>query len=188
MTQSDAERWNERYQTTGHDLSKVRPFLMDHIQRLPPRGRALDVAMGLGHNAGVLTRHGLDVIGVDISTVAIYKVRRVYPLVQPILCDLPMIRFEPAVFDVILNFWFLERDLFSRYQDWLKPGGYLFFETMFRSEEEPTGMINPNYFLKPGELLKVFGDWEILIYDESTASRVKGEQKQAVRFLAQKPA
>ncbi len=52
---------------------------------------------------------------------------------------------------------------------------------------KPQGMINPNYFLKPGELLKVFGDWEILIYDESTASRVKGEHKQTVRLLAQKP-
>ncbi|MAT42889.1 MAG: hypothetical protein CL609_11145 [Anaerolineaceae bacterium] len=187
MTKSDAEKWNQRYQSAGHNLSKPRPFLAEQIGRLPKNGLGLDVAMGLGHNADLLSRHGLTMIGVDISERALYKVRYAYPAVQPVLCDLPEINFAPVSFDVILNFWFLERDLFPAYHKWLKPGGFLFFETMRQNQEEQTSQINPGYFLKPGELLQVFGDWNILIYDENVEARVRGEDKLAVQLLVQKP-
>lgn len=187
MTKSDAEKWNQRYQSAGHNLSKPRPFLEEHIGRLPNAGLGLDVAMGLGHNANLLTQHGLDVIGLDISNVALRKVHRAYPWIQSVLCDLPEIHFTPAAFDVILNFWFLERDLLTAYRNWLKPGGFLFFEIMLHAQEKQPSQINPAYFLKQGELLQFFGDWDVLIYDEEVEAHARGEDKQAVQLLVQRP-
>lgn len=56
----------------GHKV--VRPELAEWIDRLPPercRGRALDIACGLGDNAAALARAGFDVTAFDISETAI---------------------------------------------------------------------------------------------------------------------
>ncbi len=45
-------------------------FLVDNIALLP-KGRALDVAMGAGHNAMYLAKMGFEVEGVDISPEAV---------------------------------------------------------------------------------------------------------------------
>ena len=56
MPIEDAQRWNNRYQqeTRYNRFSQPRPFLRQHLWRLPASGLALDAAMGLGGNAGLL--------------------------------------------------------------------------------------------------------------------------------------
>jgi tellurite methyltransferase len=74
----ERERWNAYYASrvntyvikTGED--GPHPFLRDHLALLP-RGRALELAMGEGHNAIFLARQGFSVTGINISAVAVAR-------------------------------------------------------------------------------------------------------------------
>lgn len=187
MNRSDADKWNKRYRSAGHNLSKPRDFLMEHRASLPQKGWALDVAMGLGHNAGVLLDQGLQVVGVELSTVALRKARRTFTGLHAIQVDLPELCFRKDTFNVLLNFWFLDRSLFPIYMNILKPGGLLFFETMREDDTMESQADNPAFLLKQGELAAAFQDWEFLVYDENVTATVHGKPQMAVRMLARKP-
>jgi len=182
-----AEIWNQRYQNTGRGLSLPRDFLIENQDFLPHRGLALDIAMGLGHNANLMSEHGLQVIGVDFSTVALRKAKMVFPQIQVIRSTLPFIHFSKESFDVILNFWFLDRSLFPVYRSILKTGGILFLETMRSGPESEFLDVNPRYLLQPGELREYFGDWDFLIYDETRSAIAHGSDQPITRLIAKKP-
>ncbi len=186
MTNS-AENWNKRYQSTSHSLSRPRTFLIEFSHLLPKKGWALDVAMGLGHNADILSRNGLTVVGVDFSYVALQKANKLYPQIQSILAELPHIHFEHSSFDVILNFWFLQRSLFPVIKALIKPGGLIFFETMQVNPQYPLPEVNPAYLLAPNELQDEFSGWENLVYEEFVQMTSRGGFQPAVRMLARKP-
>ena len=80
MSSGDADRWNSRYRSgprTATDLP--RSLLVDHANLLPSSGLALDIAMGLGGNAGFLIQRGLRVVGIDISLVALIRAKKHIP-------------------------------------------------------------------------------------------------------------
>lgn len=73
----DHHAWDDRYAETDLVWSAgPNQFVAEHVGSLPP-GRALDVACGEGRNAVWLAEHGWDVVGVDFSSVAIDKARRI---------------------------------------------------------------------------------------------------------------
>lgn len=184
---NQADKWDRRFQKSGHNLSQPREFLQTVQDLLPTQGWGLDVAMGLGHNAAVLSGRGLKVIGVDFSKVALKSVKSEYPLIHAILVDLPALNLKKESMDVVLNFWFLERRLLPLYRRVLKPGGLLIFETMRFDENNPQDDVNPAYLLQPGELLQVFADWDFLIYDENVPATAQHKARTAVRLAARKP-
>lgn len=179
--------WNKRYQETKHALSRPRSFLIDNQSYLPEKGLALDVGMGLGYNAKLLVEHGLSVIGVDFSSIALKKAKVNFPDLHLLLAKLPDIHFVNNSFDVILNFWFLERKLFPLIKSTMKPGGILFFETMRSDQDIDSRIINPSYLLRPGELQEVFSDWDILIYDETHTTIVRDVVQPVTRMVAKRP-
>ena len=187
MNRYQAAEWDERYQSSGHNLASPRAFLVEVLPQLPRKGWGLDVAMGEGHNANLLAEHGLQVLGVDFSLVALRKARKRYPNVQTALVNLPQIHLEPGCLDVILNFWYLDREMFPLYQQYLKPGGYLVLETMRFDPNRDQSHLRLEYLLQPGELLQSFSGWEFLVYDENVKATVKGQQQLAIRMLARKP-
>ena len=184
---NQADKWDRRYQKSGHNLSKAREFLLTVQDLLPKVGWGLDIAMGMGHNAAVLSSRGLKVIGVDFSKVALKSVKTEYPLIHTILVDLPVLHLKKESVDVILNFWFLDRRLYPFYRHVLKPDGLLIFETMRFDGNNLKTDVNPAYLLQPGELLHVFADWEFLIYDENVPATAQHKARTAVRLAARKP-
>ncbi len=187
MKRYRAAEWDQRYKSSGHNLAKPREFLIEIMQHLPKQGWGLDVAMGEGHNANLLLEHGLDVLGVDFSIVALRKAKKKYPQLHTALVNLPEIHLRPASIDVILNFWFLDRALFPLYQRFLKPGGYVVLETMRYDAQSDQSHLRPEYLLHPAELLQTFSGWEILMYDENVQAMARGKPQLAARILARKP-
>lgn len=112
MNRQASQKWDKRYQSSRHNLKKPRAFLAESLDLLPDKGWALDVAMGEGHNANLLLQKGMNVLGVDFSKVALVNAKKKYPQINTIMVDLPHIRLREASMDVILNFWFLDRNLF----------------------------------------------------------------------------
>lgn len=64
----------------GHETA--RPELVEWVEALPPgrrKGRALDIACGLGDNAAALARAGFDVTAFDVAPAAVEWAEKRYP-------------------------------------------------------------------------------------------------------------
>ncbi len=167
MTNTDANKWNERYRAGEKAaFSRPRDFLVEQAQHLPKQGVALDLAMGLGGNAGFLIKRGLRVFGVDISEVAVRSAKACWPEVQAAVIDLAHYRWPVCAFDVILNFYYLQRDLWPQLRRMLKPNGIVVAETLTIDTLQTRPDFTPEFLLQPGELRRAFAGWEVLIYRE----------------------
>ena len=188
MAQSDAIRWNKRYQEARGDWHQAaRPFLVENARLLPEHGLALDLAMGMGQNSQFLLERGLEVIGVDISIIAARLASQRCPRLMAAVADLEHYRFPPAAFDVILNLYFLERNWFYEYSRLLKPGGVLVFETLASLMRTVKPELNPAHLLEPGELRAAFAGWDILVYREGWVESAHGHQKAVASMIARRP-
>jgi SAM-dependent methyltransferase len=190
MSQEDARKWNQRYRENARpSYTQPRKYLMEILDELPSQGLALDAAMGLGGNAGVLMEKGLRVIGVDISEVGVRRAKDRLPNLIALVADLSYFYFPPKAFDVILNFYFLERDLWPRYADSLQPGGILVIETMTRPTQAYRPDIDSRYLLDPGELRSSIASLglDILHYRESWTKGRSGTPRAVASLLARSP-
>jgi len=153
MPIEDANRWNSRYQTDpGNTFNHPRSLLQDHTDLLPTSGLALDIAMGLGGNANFLIKHGIRVIGVDISYVAVRRAKNRLPALAGVVADLEQFYIPYTTFDVILNFLYLQPSLWLPIINGLKIGGVLFIECLTVDMLSIHPEINPAYLLKHAEL------------------------------------
>lgn len=188
MSLADAERWNARYKSDIRDsFEKPRPLLVEYAHLLPSSGLALDIAMGLGGNAGFLINHGLQVIGIDISEVAIRCAHSRLPTLMTLVADLNHFYFPPATFDVIINFLYLQRDLWPVFTRALRPGGILIFETLTTEMLSIHPEIEPQYLLQPGELAHAFPDLNILLYREGWQEQPGRHPRAVGSLIAQRP-
>lgn len=163
MPSADAERWNTRYRAMAQEPQRPpRSFLVEHAHLLPERGWALDAAMGRGAVAGYLLQRGLNVIGVDISPVAVADASRDWPGLHAIVADLTAFGLRDDSLDLVVNFYYLERSLWPMYRRVIKPGGVLVIETLTQAMCAVRPDVDPAYLLAPGELRDAFADWEIL--------------------------
>ena len=169
---------------------EANPFLRKHI-RLLPRGRALDLGAGEGRNAVFLARHGFDVEAVDISPEGLRKARKLARAngvrIKTVLADLDRHPLGKERYDLITDFYFLDRRLIPRIKKGLKKGGRVVFETylMEHSNICSEGPRNPKYLLKPNELLALFRGFRILFYREGIF-REGGKKKAIASLIAEK--
>jgi SAM-dependent methyltransferase len=189
MPLSDALKWNQRYKEEKFKSFELpRPFLVENAGYLPEDGLALDMAMGLGGNAGFLSGRGLRVIGLDISEVAVLSAKSRNPELISAVVDLTCIQLPSNRFDVILNFYYLQRDLWPVYQRALRPRGILIFESLTQQMLEHSPNIDPEFLLAPAELKQGFRDLEILVYREDWVIDDKGHDKAVASLVARKTA
>ena len=161
--------WNERYATGEAGDRPPEPLVVRAVIGRQP-GHALDLACGLGRNALYLAAQGWKVTAVDNARVAldILAERAVKGLdVHPVLADLEAGEFDiqPGSWDLIVDCCFLHRPLFPAIRSGVKPGGL--FVGVF-----PMFGINPAFLMAPGEGRELFGDWELLHYDEADRTEI----------------
>ena len=78
MAEADRRRWDERYEAKGPpSVNAIAPpsVLAPYADLFPTTGRALDLACGQGLGAVWLALRGLDVLGLDVSPVAVGQAR-----------------------------------------------------------------------------------------------------------------
>jgi tellurite methyltransferase len=186
-------RWNSRYRKDDRFLfESPRSLLIEHSELIPKSGIALDIAMGLGNNANYLIQKGLSVIGVDISRVALHKVKRKIPQLLAVVADLNEFYIPENKFDVILNFLYLQRDLWLSMIHGLKIGGVIFLECLTLDMLSIHSDINPTYLLKPGELQQIFSNsefrdhLEIIYYFEGWQSTLTTHPRAVASLIARR--
>ena len=191
LSTSDHERehWNWKYREAPASWLVPDPFLArafsEYILPLFPHGgSALDLAGGAGRHAIWLAKQGWEVTLIDISETGVEQARQnAGPLgshIHFVVDDLTHFKawqtsFE-AGFDVVMAFFYLQREIFSDVVKALRPGGLLIYKTHIRAQARLAGgPKNPEHLLKPGELLQLAGGLSVLHFREEVAEKATAE-------------
>lgn len=173
-----ANDWNLIWRERRQKPLNYDPWLQRVLPLLPP-GRALDIACGRGRNALLLAEAGYAVRAVDASPQALAQLeeeaRRRGLDIETAQQDLEQVPKLPvASFDLVLQFFYLQRSLFDAVRDAVRPGGVAVVRTFSRAGDFADGPGNPDYVLGVGELLRVFAGWEILLHEEGLDKAERG--------------
>ena len=183
----EASYWNARYRSEDDFCHQggTNDLLRDHAGLLPEHGIALDAAAGVASNGLFLLERGLRVVALDISEVALQLATRSAAQrllrLQAAVIDLTHLWLPTDYFDVIVNFFFLERSALLVYQRALRPGGILFVEALL--QEDPD-ILYPPYYLESGELRRTFEHYEVIHWKES---KFLIDQKTTEQMILRKP-
>jgi len=183
--QEDKQRWNDKYAVAPmpKETSEV---LVANIS-LASRGRALDIACGMGRNTHYLADKGFEVDAVDLSDYALKHIKEDQNI-NKIDADLDTYVFEEDTYSLILKVNYLDRKMFPFIIKALKKEGVFICETFVKT---PNGVdyhnpTNPDFHLDLEELPKAFKDLEILLYEEKDALNLRGEKVRIASFVGKK--
>ena len=168
-------RWDIKYEQGLPSLTEPDPFFVSAYDRfvdpsVPKLRVALDLAGGLGRHALWLASRGWQVTVVDLSDVAIGKLRdaalELNVNVDLFAGDAAEYKLEPGQFDLIVLFYHLDRSLFPRIVSALKPGGLLICKMSLRwdsGERVTAASTNP---LHRNELPSLVAELDVLHHEE----------------------
>jgi len=182
---TERERWNQKYRENPGAWLEPDPFLArafsEYVQPLFPRGgNALDFAGGAGRHAIWLAKQGWDVTLIDLSETGVEQARQnAGPLashIRFVIDDLTQFRTSQMQFDVVMGFFYLEREIFPEIVKAMRPGGVLLYKTYTTDQLKlPGGPKDAEHLLAPGELLRLVSGMRTLHYCETIAKKATAE-------------
>ena len=144
---------------------------------LVERGPILDVACGAGRHARLFADKGMEVVAVDREAQDLPKSIR---FVQADLEDGSAWPFAGQRFACIVVTNYLHRPLFPHLAGSLADGGVLIYETFMSGNEKFGRPSNPQFLLRPGELLEAFSGLHIAAFEQGRVERPKAAMIQRV--------
>jgi SAM-dependent methyltransferase len=156
----------------------------DWVSRWAPlvaRGPVLDVASGAGRHARVFSSRGLEVIAVDRDP---QPMREGITFVKADLEDGSPWPFEGRRFGGIVVTNYLHRPLLPVLAGSLAEGGVLIYETFMLGNEKFGKPSNPNFLLRPGELLQAFAGLTVAGFEQGTTQKAVVQRVCVIRAEA----
>jgi tellurite methyltransferase len=196
MEPDDRKLWNRKYADSPEKWLEPDSFLVYAYEKFlsdRPPGRALDLAGGAGRHAIWLASQGWKVKIIDISDVGLRLAGenaakalgtvRAGESITVEAADLHSTRdLGKELYDLVLVFRFLNRELFPALIRALKPNGTLIYSTYTIAQLNfAKGPREARFLLQPDELRGAFSQLEILSYQE------KAESKGLAELVARKP-
>jgi tellurite methyltransferase len=183
MAIDEKSMWNRKYSEGSHGSLQPDPFLVaaceEFLSAASP-GLALDVAGGVGRHAIWLAQRGWRVKLVDISEVGVRQAEEnairtgTAPSIATEVLDLNSEQdLGREQYDLVVVFFFLQRELFPALTAAIKPGGFLIYKTYTAEQQRFTGgrfssgPSHPMFLLQPNELLHAFSSLRVLHYHET---------------------
>jgi len=178
MAMDEKALWNKKYNERSHGSPDPDPFLVsayDEFLCSDPPGNVLDVAGGAGRHAIWLAQRGWRVKLLDVSEIGIQQAREnakrtgTEALVSTEVRDLNTTGdFGREQYDLVIIFYFLQRELFPALVAAVKPGGFLVYKTYTTEQKHfAGGPSHPMFLLNPNELLRAFPSLRVLRYHET---------------------
>jgi 2-polyprenyl-3-methyl-5-hydroxy-6-metoxy-1,4-benzoquinol methylase len=174
--------WDKKYSEGSHGSLQPDPFLVtayeEFLSAASP-GLALDVAGGVGRHAIWLAQRGWRVKLVDISEVGVKQAEenaKQTGTASSIAIEVRDLNSEQDIgreqYDLIVVFFFLQRELFPALAAAIKPGGHLIYKTYTTEQQRFNGgPSHPMFLLQPNELLHAFPSLRVLHYHETIQER-----------------
>lgn len=144
-----------------------------------PAGVVLDVACGSGRHTRLFLERGHRVVAVDRDVSGVADLRD-HPRVEVVAADLEDGTTFPLAarrFAGVVVTSYLHRPLLSALVAAVAPGGVLVYETFARGHERFGPPTNPDFLLRPGELLeavrghlRVVADEDLVVDEPRTAA------------------
>jgi SAM-dependent methyltransferase len=165
----------------------------DWVRRFAPLirrgGRALDLAAGTGRHTRFLLDMGLSVTAVDRD------VDDLRGFANPAMCELRAIDLETGApdsvvaqlgggYDGIVVTNYLHRPLLRPLAAALAPEGVLIYETFMVGNERFGRPRNPDFLLRPGELLDAFAPLTIAAFEQGEVARPLPAMIQRIAAIA----
>lgn len=152
---------------------RASPWVTRFLGGVRRGGRVLDLACGGGRHVAASLEAGLSVCAVDRDVSAVRARFEDAPpdrleIIEADLEDGREFPFEAGAFDGVIVTNYLWRPLLPAIVDVVSAGGFLIYET-FRTGNERYGRPrNPEFLLRPGELLAVVRDGlHVIAYEEA---------------------
>jgi SAM-dependent methyltransferase len=140
-----------------------------------PRGSVLDLAAGRGRHARYFLGRGNAVVAVDRDVSHMADIADRAEVLEADLEDGSPWPLGALRFDGIVVANYLYRPLFATLRKALAPGGVLIYETFGIGNEAYGKPSNPDFLVKPGELLELArGALEVVAYECGLVERAAG--------------
>jgi 2-polyprenyl-3-methyl-5-hydroxy-6-metoxy-1,4-benzoquinol methylase len=182
MDIDEKSSWNKKYREGSHSSLDPDPFLVSAYDEFlfgTTPGLALDVAGGVGRHAIWLAQHGWRVKLLDISEVGIKQAEEnakrsgTAGSISSEVGDLNTMQdLGREQYDLVVVFFFLQREIFPALFDAIKPGGILIYKTYTTEQKNFSGgPSHPMFLLGPNELLRAFPSLRVLHYHETVQEK-----------------
>jgi len=151
----------------GHGCGAASPWVQRFAGFIPAGSTVLDLACGAGRHVRLLLRLGHAVVAVDRDTAGLADMAGVSRL-EIVEADLEGGPWPLAgrTFEGVVVTNYLHRPLLTAIVEAVAPGGVLIYETFALGHERFGRPTNPDYLLRPGELLDVVaGRLEVVAYE-----------------------
>lgn len=151
-----------------HDQDTTSAWVRAWAGFIQPGGQVLDLASGSGRHGRYLAARGHRVLAVDRDAAALATLSGIAGM-ETLAADLENSAWplEGRRFDGVVVTNYLHRPLFSRIVDAVAPGGVLIYETFAAGNGRFGKPSNPDFLLRPGELLAVVeGKLRVVAYED----------------------
>jgi SAM-dependent methyltransferase len=154
-----ANSWDERHRRG--EYANLAPLDFVRAAQAWPPGHALDLASGPGRHARFLASLGWQVTAVDASAVALEPLRGV-PNLTPVVANLEdHFAIQPAAWDLIVMTLYLQRDIWPRLRDGVKPGGRVALANPCLDPRPGVKPMRDTFLIEPHELRAAFAGWHV---------------------------
>ncbi len=173
-----ATDWDDRWRDKAEHPHCPDPWLT-RVLPLLGAGKVLDVACGRGRNALFMAEQGHAVHAIDYSDEGLEQLR-VQAISKQLDITIEKVDLEHtsslplASYDIVMVFFYLQRQLFLSLMKSLRPGGVMVVRTFSRAGHFSGSPKRKDFVLEPGELLRIFAGWDVLLHEEGLEPSSKG--------------
>lgn len=160
--------WDERFGSEPGLYGQLPSSYLAKVLSERPIGKALFIAEGQGRNAIYAAKLGWDVVATDSSLVArnqaLEWAQHEQVKIEYMQSDSNALDFPPHAFDLIALIYAHQptserKQLYSKFQNWLKPGGCVVLEGFTKAQlgRKSGGPQNPDWLYEPDDMSEFAG-------------------------------